>query len=79
MQLLILYAIINKNIDRDTGQKLSGVEMKTYIVSFFGHRGFDSHIKYEDKVKEIIKRLLWENESVEFLVGRNGEFDKFAA
>ncbi len=60
-------------------KKLSGVEMKTYIVSFFGHRDFDRHIKHEDKVKLIIKRLLEEKEIVEFIVGRNGEFDKFAA
>ena len=53
--------------------------METYTVSFFGHRDFSEHFKYEDKIKQLILKLLRENEYVEFLVGRNGEFDIFVS
>lgn len=52
--------------------------MNTFAVSFFGHRDFSEHYLYEDKLIEIIKELIRTNEYVEFLVGRNGEFDIFA-
>ena len=52
--------------------------MNTFTVSFFGHRDFSEHYLYEDKLIEIIKDLIRTKEYVEFLVGRNGEFDIFA-
>lgn len=53
--------------------------MEIYTVSFFGHRDFSEHLKYEDKIKQLILKLLREKEYVEFLVGRNGEFDLFVS
>ena len=52
---------------------------KSYTVCFFGHRDFDGHIVYQDKVAEIIEDVLAKNDTVEFLVGRNGEFDRFVS
>ncbi len=51
--------------------------MQIYTVSFFGHRDFSKHFEYEEKIKQLIIKLLREKEYVEFLVGRNGEFDLF--
>ncbi len=51
--------------------------MEIYTVSFFGHRDFSKHFEYEEKMKQILLNLLHEKEYVEFLVGRNGEFDLF--
>ncbi len=53
--------------------------MQIYTVSFFGHRDFNKHFEYEEKIKQLILKLLSENEYVEFLVGRNGEFDIFVS
>lgn len=53
--------------------------MQIYTVSFFGHRDFCKHFEYEDKIKQLILKLLSENEYVDFLVGRNGEFDIFVS
>ena len=53
--------------------------MQIYTVSFFGHRDFNKHFEYEEKIKQLILNLLSENEYVEFLVGKNGEFDIFVS
>ena len=47
-----------------------------YTVCFFGHRQIDDLRLVEQKVKAFIDRLLNEHEYVEFLVGRDGEFDQ---
>ncbi len=52
--------------------------MKTYTVTFFGHRDFCGGKKYQEKLVDILKNIIYEKEYVEFLVGRNGEFDIFA-
>lgn len=52
--------------------------MNTFAVSFFGHRDFAEHYFYEDKLIEIIKDLIRTKDYVDFIVGRNGEFDVFA-
>lgn len=51
--------------------------MQLCTVSFFGHRDFSKHFEYEEKIKQFLIELLSQNEYVEFLVGRNGEFDVF--
>lgn len=53
--------------------------MDTFSVAFFGHRDFNEHLRCSEKIEEIIRDLMLKNTYVEFLVGRNGEFDIFAA
>ncbi len=50
-----------------------------FSVSFFGHRNFSAHFQLEPILEKIIKDLISEHEFVEFLVGRNGEFDSFVS
>ena len=47
-----------------------------YTVAFFGHQYIDNPRKIEKQLEELIVRLLAENEYVDFIVGRNGEFDQ---
>ena len=47
-----------------------------YTVCFFGHRQIDGFRLVEQKVEALIDKLLNEHEYVEFLVGRDGEFDQ---
>ena len=49
--------------------------MNTFTVSFFGHRMIDNALKIESRLEQLIQALLREHEYVEFLVGRDGEFD----
>lgn len=53
--------------------------MDIYTVAFFGHRYIDNPFRIEDRLEEEIRRLLSEHEYVDFLVGRDGEFDQFAS
>lgn len=50
-----------------------------FTVAFFGHREINDSFKIEERLEEEIYRLLGEKEYVDFLVGRNGEFDQFAS
>lgn len=47
-----------------------------YTVAFFGHRYIDNPPRVEELLEEQIRNLIDENEYVEFLVGRNGDFDR---
>ncbi len=47
-----------------------------YTVAFFGHRYIDDIDKVEEALFNHISALVKENDYVEFLVGRNGEFDQ---
>lgn len=53
--------------------------LNIYTVAFFGHRYIDNLFRIEDRLEEEIHRLLSEHEYVDFLVGRDGEFDQFAS
>jgi hypothetical protein len=53
--------------------------MNTYIVSFFGHRMVDNGLEIENKLYWLIQALLREHEYIEFLVGRDGEFDQLVS
>jgi len=53
--------------------------MNSITVSFFGHRDFNEQLRYESKLDKIIDNIMKENDWVEFLVGRNGEFDIFVS
>ena len=50
-----------------------------FTVAFFGHREIDNPFKIEERLEEQIHKLLSEHEYVDFLVGRDGEFDQFAS
>lgn len=53
--------------------------LDTYTVSFFGHRQIKDVFRLENALEDITFRLLRENEYVEFLVGRDGEFDQLVS
>lgn len=50
-----------------------------YTVALFGHRYIDNPFKVEERLEEYIYKLLAEHEYVDFLVGRNGDFDRYAS
>lgn len=53
--------------------------LDVYTVSFFGHRYVDNFRLAEERLTEIIKNLLLTKEYVEFLVGRDGDFDQIVS
>lgn len=53
--------------------------MKVFTVSFFGHRRFHDAAAVERMLEKIICEWLRQKEYVEFLVGRDGEFDLLVA
>ncbi len=53
--------------------------MRIYTVCFFGHRIVNRPLAVEAQVQEIVRELLRSKEYVEFLVGRDGDFDQIAA
>ena len=50
--------------------------MNVYTVAFFGHRQLNRQLIVEHQLEELIRHLLSQYEYVNFLVGRNGEFDQ---
>ena len=56
-----------------------GYVLDIYTVAFFGHRYIDNPLKAEALLEEQIRKLINEKEYVDFLVGRNGEFDQYAS
>lgn len=53
--------------------------MNLFAVSFFGHRQVDDPFLIEQQLESIIRELLLTKEYVEFLVGRDGEFDQLVS
>lgn len=53
--------------------------MQIFTVSFFGHRQLDDPLSVEWELERNVRKLLEEKEYVEFLVGRDGEFDLLVA
>ncbi len=53
--------------------------MNTFTVSFFGHRYIDNPVPVDTALEELIGSLLRSKEYVEFLVGRNGDFDQLVS
>ena len=53
--------------------------LEIFTVTFFGHREVENFRETEQKLENLIHRLITEHEYVEFLVGRNGEFDQLAS
>ncbi len=50
--------------------------LEIFTVAFFGHRYVDNPFKVEELLEEYIRKLINEKEYVDFIVGRNGEFDQ---
>jgi len=53
--------------------------MTTYTASFFGHRVIENPLRIEQHLEKLIRKFLEEKEYVEFLVGRDGEFDQIVS
>lgn len=53
--------------------------LNIYTVSFFGHRMICDILKLEQLLEKHIKELLNEKNYIEFLIGRDGEFDLIVA
>ena len=53
--------------------------MEIYTVSLFGHREINQPYVVEKKLETIIRRLVSREGYVNFLIGRDGEFDLIAA
>lgn len=53
--------------------------MEVFIVSFFGHRMIENALEIENRLDQLIRILLQEHEYIEFLVGRDGEFDQLVS
>lgn len=53
--------------------------MDTYTVSFFGHRRIADPLTVDRRLDTLIRRLLLEKSFVEFLVGRDGDFDQLVS
>lgn len=47
-----------------------------FTVAFFGHRYVDNILQVEVLLEEHIRKLIDKNAYVDFLVGRNGDFDQ---
>lgn len=53
--------------------------MDIFTVSFFGHRYIDKLFCLESLLEKYIYELMDKKEYVEFLVGRNGDFDQLVS
>ena len=53
--------------------------MNLYTVSLFGHREIDDLRLLDARLAPVIKELIQGTRFVAFLIGRNGEFDEYAA
>ena len=53
--------------------------LEVFTVTFFGHREVDHFREIEQALENLIQQLILEHEYVEFLIGRNGEFDQLVS
>lgn len=53
--------------------------MEIFYVSLFGNREINDIIEMENRLSPVIEGLIEAKSYVSFLIGRNGEFDEFAA
>lgn len=60
-------------------EKVRVTVMDIFTVSLFGHRRLDDLFRLKDQLVPIIKELIRTKVHVTFLIGRNGEFDEYAA
>lgn len=53
--------------------------MDIYTVSFFGHRYVECGLEIENRLDKLLHDLITQRKYVDFLIGRNGEFDLLAS
>jgi hypothetical protein len=53
--------------------------MNVYTVGFFGHRYVECGMDIEKRLDTLLHEIITQREYVEFLVGRDGEFDLLAS
>ena len=53
--------------------------LSSFKIAFFGHRDFLAHRRMEERLFSLLKDAIRRHGFVEIYVGRNGEFDIFAA
>lgn len=53
--------------------------MNIYTVSFFGHRNIERGTEIESRLDKLLYDLITQREYIDFLIGRDGEFDLLAA
>lgn len=53
--------------------------LDVFTVAFFGHREIDQFHEVRNALKNLISDHLLKHEYVEFLVGRNGDFDQMVS
>ena len=78
LTLLFIIGIIIVNGDLNLLQRVVGA-MNTFTVSFFGHREIERPFVIEQRLETVITDLIKTKDYIEFLVGRDGEFDQLAS
>ena len=53
--------------------------LNIYTVSFFGHRYVERSSEIESRLEKLLHDLITQKEYVEFLIGRDGDFDLLAS
>ena len=53
--------------------------MNIYTVSFFGHRYIERGTEIENRLDKLLHDLITQKEYVDFLIGRDGDFDLLAS
>ena len=53
--------------------------MNIYTVSFFGHRTIENGVEIERRLDKLLHELITQKEFIDFLIGRDGEFDLMAS
>lgn len=53
--------------------------MIIYTVSFFGHRYIERGTEISDRLDNLLHNLITQREYIDFLIGRDGEFDLLAS
>lgn len=53
--------------------------MNIFTVSFFGHREIENPTDIENRLDKLLHNLISQKEYIEFLIGKDGEFDLLAS
>lgn len=53
--------------------------LNIFTVSFFGHRSIERVSEIENRLDKLLHDIITQKEYVEFLIGRDGEFDLLAS